>query len=347
LRTSVIGVAHLGATPAASMAENGHDAKGADIDPPTFDAVLPHRITVQDVRRTARICAPSTRRVLRDAHDYAERYQAACVSVIEYLYLTDRAPTHEDLLRAARRGVKLYERGNLRHWGVVVEDGEPRRRTSYYGYWLDRTRSDESPETRIVEPMATRQILSALNATYRQALLAFAACDGSYRDAAAVLDISQTATQSRVNRARALFLALWHEYETPRAGLWRRQAKRSDETLVPCGTPAAAHRHRRRQEQVCQPCLQAEAQARAERWAKAQANTGTAALGAQLRELRTARGMTYADVARAVGVRYYTIATLEKGLVQQPTPGTVKRIDEVLDAGGVLVAMLATTEAAP
>jgi len=54
-------------------------------------------------------------------------------------------------------------------------------------------------------------------------------------------------------------------------------------------------------------------------------------LGIRIRKLRTARGWTRADVARASGLTAPTVRNLELGLVRSPTLHTRQRLARALD----------------
>lgn len=88
---------------------------------------------------------------------------------------------------------------------------------SFYRYWTRP--APPTPEDEATDRTAVRQVMAALPAAHAQALLSLAE-HGDYERAADALGLSPTAYNSQVRRARAAFLALWHEHEAV-PGRWR------------------------------------------------------------------------------------------------------------------------------
>lgn len=53
-------------------------------------------------------------------------------------------------------------------------------------------------------------------------------------------------------------------------------------------------------------------------------------LGAGIRTLREARGMSMKELAAATDLPYYTIANIELGLIKQPKIHSIKKIAEAI-----------------
>ena len=167
---------------------------------------------------------------------WQERLDVALSALAEHLYSCTEAPTGRQLRTKAWTALSLRLRQELRHHGVDPDTGQIR--TGFLRFWNATTTA--SPEHEIVERQALAQIWQKLPDTLRAALEALAEgelYDDPYGHAAQVLGVPRAVAATRISRARALFLAWWHEHEEPsrlysrhrprRAGVPPRPATRS------------------------------------------------------------------------------------------------------------------------
>jgi hypothetical protein len=151
--------------------------------------------------------------------DTSDRFEAAWGALAECLYATAEPPTPLNLVHAGLAGLDRLRKGGLHEKGCFRRNrdgGDAAAWTvpagSFYRYW---TRPEPpTPEDQAVEATAVRQVLAALSPAHAEALAALAEY-GDYELAAAALGLGYGAYTSRLGRARAVFLALWHEHETP------------------------------------------------------------------------------------------------------------------------------------
>jgi DNA-directed RNA polymerase specialized sigma24 family protein len=151
--------------------------------------------------------------------DTSDRFEAAWGALAEFLYAAADAPTPLGLVHAGLAGLDRLRKGGLHERGYLRRNrdgGDPATRPvpagSFYRYWTRPAPS--TPEDQAVEATAVRQVLAALSPAHAEALAALAEYE-DYELAAAALGLGYGAYTSRLGRARAVFLALWHEHETP------------------------------------------------------------------------------------------------------------------------------------
>lgn len=185
-----------------------------------------------------------------------DRYSIAWSAIVEALYSAETPPSNRDLVAAGQAAIRNEVRSIHRTFGLPL-DGEHGGHTHGVAvYWWLNAAPAASPERPIVDRQALAAILPLLAETGRQALLAVAAADGDRSRAAEALGVSSRVLLKRLTEARAMFLRWWHEHEAP-STVWRESRRLGVDDLVPCGTPAAYHRHRRRGEPTCEPCRRA------------------------------------------------------------------------------------------
>jgi DNA-directed RNA polymerase specialized sigma24 family protein len=156
--------------------------------------------------------------------DTSDRFEAAWGAIVEHLYASAEPPSPLDLSGAGLAGLDrlrqrgLHERGYFRKNRDGNDPGaQAVPAGSYYRYW---TRPAEpTPEETAVDRTALAQVMARLEPAHAEALLALAE-HGDYEAAAGALGLTQTAFNARIQRARAAFLALWHEHEAV-PGRWR------------------------------------------------------------------------------------------------------------------------------
>jgi hypothetical protein len=151
------------------------------------------------------------------AMDWTERRDIAWSAIAEHLCAATEPPHRQELIRVGWQAI--YQ---------VIRDGQRQRGYSegYDGYSSSTPTMPRfvqfwgpgvthSHEERIVERVATQQVMAALaNPTYRDAVVALAV-HGDYEAAARSLAISYTALTVRLSVARRQFLERWHQGETP------------------------------------------------------------------------------------------------------------------------------------
>lgn len=218
---------------------------------------LRHGYTLADLERIGRSAAMNAGAY---ASDFVERYEIAYSAIAEVLFIEQKPPVEHDLFNAGRNAIWRALRASEHVWGMVsAKGGGYRRMVAFERYWTTHAPPSPSPEQVILDATAARQIIPTLTALQREALATYAAFGFSLPAAAEALGVSVKTLSARVDYARAAFLALWHEGETP-TRKWRRNgSRRPDERLVPCGTDSAYFRHRRRGEPIDEACAGARA----------------------------------------------------------------------------------------
>lgn len=232
---------------------------------------LRHGYTLDDLDRLARVAVQVHWTMASDIQDrYAEAYGA----VVEHLYSVPDPPTERDLIAAGQAAIKSWVRGTHRTHGMPLDGGHGGFTVGVMQFWWDQIRPTPSPEGRIIDAETLRTIWPRLDDAGRAALLAIAAHDGNYTKAAQALGVTVKTLTKRADLAVRQYLRWWHEGETP-TEVWRRPRFRVDRSVVPCGTPSAYHRHRRRGEPTCLACREALRQADIQRKARRVSGGGT------------------------------------------------------------------------
>ena len=191
------------------------------------------------------------------AGDRADQKAAAWDGITDCLLAATGRPSERDLIRAGTHGIAAMVRGELRHHGAPHDHtvtGE-----KFGAYWSWAARVTPSPEEGVTDRLAVPVILATLTPRQREAVEALAAY-GDYQDAARAMGVSYKTLHRHLSDARQRFRALWHEGETPPAGMWR-QDRRADMERLPdeevCGSPYGYNRHLKRREEACQACRDA------------------------------------------------------------------------------------------
>lgn len=172
-----------------------------------------HGYTLADLDAMARAATIADRSMAMDLQD---RRDIAWSAIAEALWTAETPPRRRELIGAGLGAIYGAVREEKRHGGYADRAWE-----SGYGsapgfskYWYP-LRVVRSHEGRIVERAAVEQVLAALGAPYRDALIALAV-RGDYRSAARALGITDPAFRARISRARRDALGYWFEGETPR-----------------------------------------------------------------------------------------------------------------------------------
>jgi hypothetical protein len=241
------------------------DTAGAGPDREPEGAELRFGYTLDDLDRLSRVAVQVSWTMAGDAND---RYTTAWEEIVEQLYAADAEPSERSLISAGQAAIRTEVRSVHRTHGMPLDGGAG----NTYGvmtYWWLTGAPSQGPERSVVERETLRRVLPLLPGPAREALIAVASCDGDRDRAAAILRVQPRTVWKHLQAARDVFLAAWHEGETP-SRVWREPRRRlADDRLVPCGTPSAYHRHRRRGETTCEPCRRALDQARKDRQGRA------------------------------------------------------------------------------
>lgn len=188
-------------------------------------SVLPHGFTAAEVERLARTAAAGSVGVRLDRGD---AYEASWFAIVERLYTSDVAPQPGQLVARGRVALLELLCAETRTHGNSGQHarrlGGPSSTDRGFGlFWDWFAQPTPSPERRIVESLALRQVWRALAPIHRATFAALATHE-TYPAAAEALGLSRKSFTMRVSRARQEFLALWHEHETP-SGPWRRDRR--------------------------------------------------------------------------------------------------------------------------
>lgn len=196
----------------------------------------------------------ASRLACRMAHgwilDHGDRYDAAWHAIAELLYTSDTPPDHRAAVRTAIAAINRHAQDYQQTWGMTREWGAGEGgRDSYQRYWA-LCHVTGSPEDRVVDAHALRQIWPRLHPT-QQAVLMSLATWGDQASAAAAIGKSYTTFGTHMKHARRAFFALWHEHETP-SRIWGKTDHRRSQRYS--ATQTLRHRHReqkRREEKAC------------------------------------------------------------------------------------------------
>lgn len=212
------------------------------------DTLLSHGYTVADLERLARKAAFASRwRFL----PLVERMDIARFAITEHLLTTPEPPDFWRLVTLGEKAIWAHVEQEGRYRGVYIASShvEPgTRMPRFHRYWTSMAQPTRSPEDRIIDTTALKQIWPRLTRPHQAVLLALATHD-DYDQAAASLGKAYRGFVSTVSTARQQFLRLWHEHETP-SGVWgrdRRNRNPHGEPRHSITTVTIRRRQRRRQ----------------------------------------------------------------------------------------------------
>lgn len=201
---------------------------------------IAHGYTVAAASRIAYIAAEGWRRTI--AGDLEERRSIALCAIITELHQHDIDPGISVLMNAAQAAVQHERDRDWSNRGVNTNPWKYDRthQVGFQRYWRDgaRTPMDEA----IAERIGCRQILAAMSDRQQQTLHALSVCDGDPKSAALLLGIKPNGVTSNLRNARAAFLTLWHEHETPPAINWRRGRTNTYSAEAAAARPEIARR---------------------------------------------------------------------------------------------------------
>jgi hypothetical protein len=179
------------------------------------DTKLRHGYTLRDIEHLAH--AAVHRDVWHQSLPLADRLDIAWSAIVEHLYSCEEQPTKASLIRAAWAALRHKVEDEWHTHGVCrttsVYDGD-QVMPNFWRFWWTQAGPTPSPEDRVVEGAALRQIWAALSPPHQAVLAALAALD-DYGMAAQSLGRRRQTLVTQVSRARREFLALWHEHEAP------------------------------------------------------------------------------------------------------------------------------------
>ncbi|MFI1194049.1 hypothetical protein ACH4T9_12440 [Micromonospora sp. NPDC020750] len=244
------------------------------------NTTLAHGYTLADLHRLARQSAGSNRTMAADQRDL---YDTAWSAIAEALYSAEHWPTEHHLLAVGKGAIWALVKDHRTTYGYRDREWDAGLASAprFCAYWLG-ARVTASPEEPIVERFALPAVMAALSEPYREAIIALAVHQGNVdirarsdaecshcgnpwadhtdRDAATCsLGLNRAAFNRRLHVARRTCLQLWLEHETPHRVAMRHPDRRNDARPVqPCGTLAAALRHRDHKEPLCELCAPVE-----------------------------------------------------------------------------------------
>ena len=200
-----------------------------------------HGYTVAAASRIAYVAAEGWRRT-STAGDLEERRSVALCAIITELHRHDVDPGISVLMNAAQAAVQREQDRDLSNRGVNTNPWKYDRthQQGFQRYW--RTGAGTPLEDAVAERIGCRQILAALSERQQETLHALAVCDGDPKAAALLLGIRANSVAGNLRNARAAFLALWHEHETPPAINWRRGRTNTYSAEAAAARPEIARR---------------------------------------------------------------------------------------------------------
>ena len=157
---------------------------------------------------------------------FHEKYEIAWSVIAEALCSSDEPPRVHDLIRAGEKAIRnnVEDLGELHGIYYYRSKDSERFMPRFETYWWSHAAPAPSPEERIIDALAFRQIWPRLNGVHQLVLMALAT-HGDYERAAAALNKSHKTFVTQIYLARKQFLALWHEGEQP-STMWGRDTPR-------------------------------------------------------------------------------------------------------------------------
>lgn len=147
-----------------------------------------------------------------DRFPFPERFEIAWAGVVDHLAGCEETPESFDLYKAGQRAIGRASSRELREHGVTRGSDGLQAMPSFDIYWGHKT--SPAADAAVVDRLAVWQIWPMLRPLHQMAFLALAA-HGDYAQAAAAVGYPYNSFSTLVSQARAAFLELWHEGETP------------------------------------------------------------------------------------------------------------------------------------
>lgn len=172
-----------------------------------------HGYTVTDISSLVGVVVLNYAR--RGSRDLDEKRAVATLAVVEELHRHESDPGASALLRAAEYAVQFETRSAMSDRGYNTNPWKYDReyQVGFPAYWIPGAVT--ALEDKVVERMATTQVMATLSERQKQTLQTLAECGGDPKAAAALLGIRPNSVSGNLLNARAAFLALWFEHETP------------------------------------------------------------------------------------------------------------------------------------
>lgn len=147
-----------------------------------------------------------------DRFPFSERFEIAWDGVVDHLAGCEEPPEPFDLYKAAQRAIGRASERELRQHGVTRGSNGLQAMPSFDAYWTPR--AGAPADAAVVDRLAVWQIWPMLRPLHQMAFLALAA-HGDYAQAADAVGYPYNSFTTLISQARAAFLELWHEGETP------------------------------------------------------------------------------------------------------------------------------------
>jgi len=147
-----------------------------------------------------------------------DRFDIAWAGLIDHLTTCDTPPEPFELYKAAQRAIGRASNKELNEHGLTHGGDGLHAMPKFEIYWTPRPAP--AADTTVVDRIAMWQIWATLRPLHKLALLALAA-HNDYTQAAQAIGYPYSTFTALISQARAEFLTLWHEGDTP-SRLWAR-----------------------------------------------------------------------------------------------------------------------------
>jgi uncharacterized protein (DUF2236 family) len=141
--------------------------------------------------------------------DPHEMHEMAWGAIAEALCASNRRPWPSELEDAGRDALHEEMRAQGRHHGISRRAGGATGR-NFERYWLWHAHSARSPEAEITDRVAVQQILPAITAMPRKALVVLAGADNDYEMTCQLLAVPPAVLHLRLRDGRQQFAELWY-----------------------------------------------------------------------------------------------------------------------------------------
>jgi hypothetical protein len=147
-----------------------------------------------------------------------ERFEIAWAGLVDHLTTCEAPPEPFELYKAAQRAIGRASSKELNEHGVTHGGDGLHAMPKFEIYWAPRPAPPA--DTTVVDKIAMWQIWATLRPLHKLAFLALAA-HNDYTQAAQAIGYPYSTFTVLISQARAEFLALWNEGETP-SRIWAR-----------------------------------------------------------------------------------------------------------------------------
>jgi hypothetical protein len=151
-----------------------------------------------------------------DRLPFHERYEIAWAGIIDYLTNCDSPPEPFHVYRAGQRAIGRTSEKELGEHGMRHGPDGLYATPCFEIYWAPKPAP--AADATVVDRIAMWQIWATLRPLHQMAFLALAA-HADYAKAADAVGYPYSTFAALISQARAEFLTLWHEAETP-SRLW-------------------------------------------------------------------------------------------------------------------------------